>query len=89
MATAAGLTPPKPATVDEPMLVALAARATEAIRLSNLLQCSLTLALGALAPLKLKQRKALQKLNATARHGLTGMYILIHDSDPPIAERAG
>lgn len=89
MAAAAALIPLEPAAVNKPMLVALAARATEAIRPASLLQGSLTLLLGAVEPLERKQGEALLELNAAARHDQSGMHVPVYGSGQPFAERAG
>jgi len=68
------------------MLVALATRKPEAIRHGNLVQSSLTLPLGSVEPLELRQGKGLE-LDCTARHGTSGMCLLVYAPSPsPCAE---
>lgn len=74
MATAAALISPKAAAVDAPVLVALATRATQAIRPATILQGSLTLLVGALMPLALKQGETLLELNAAACHERSSLW---------------
>ena len=57
------------------MLMALATRAAEPIGPARLLQSRLTLLLGAVKPLELRQRETFLELNAAARHGLAGAYV--------------
>ena len=68
MAAVATLIAFEPPAVDEPMLMVIAAGTAEPIRPASLLQGSLTLLLGAIEPLKARQRKAFLELNAAARH---------------------
>ena len=89
MAAAAALITLEPAAVDEPMFVALAARATEAIGPANLLQGGLILLLGAVEPLELKQGKTLLELNAAVRRNLAGICLPFFGSDLSFAELAG
>lgn len=75
MAAAAALIVLEPAAVDEPMIVALAARATKAIRPAGFLQGILTMLLGAVKPLEVRQGEVLLELDAAARYKQTGIYV--------------
>jgi hypothetical protein len=69
MAAVATLITLEPPAIDETMLMAIAARAAETIRPASHLQSSLTLLLGSIEPLELKEGEALLKLDAAACHG--------------------
>jgi hypothetical protein len=56
----------EPPSLDEAMIMAIAARASEPIRSASLLQSSLTLLLGAVEPLEPKQGKAFLELDSSA-----------------------
>ena len=56
----------EPAAIDQPMLVALATRTSEPIGPAGFLQSSLTLHLGAVEPLELRQGEAFLELDGTA-----------------------
>ena len=71
------------------MLMAIAAGTTEPIRPASLLQGRLTLLLGAVEPLELRQREAFLELDAAARHDLTGICVLVYWAWVAVAERAG
>ena len=58
----------EPPAVDEPMLLAIAAETVEPIGPASFLQRCLTLLLGALMPLKLRQGEAYLELDRTACH---------------------
>ena len=75
MAAGAALVTLEPPAVHEPMIMALATRAAEPIGPARLLQSRLTLLLGAVKPLELRQRETFLELNAAARHGLAGAYV--------------
>ena len=78
MAAAPALITLEPAAVDSPCSWLLAARAAKAIRPASLLQSSLTVLLGAIEPLELKEGEALLKLDAAARHERTGSYVPVY-----------
>jgi hypothetical protein len=86
MPTGSALVALKPPAVDQPMLVTLATRTSEPIGPADLLQSSLTLLLGAVQPLELRQREAFLELDGTARHGLTGICVLVYAASSPCAE---
>jgi hypothetical protein len=60
------------------MLLAIAAETAEPIRPTSLLQGSLTLLLGAVKPLVVRQREALLELDAAARHDQTGICVPVY-----------
>jgi hypothetical protein len=66
MAAVATLITLEPPAVDEPVLMAIAAGAAEPIRPASLLQGSLTLLLGAVEPLELRQGKTFLELDRAA-----------------------
>ena len=86
MAAAAALITLEPPAVDKPMLLAIAVGTAEPIRPTSLLQSSLTLLLGAVEPLELRQREAFLELDGTARHGLTGICVPVYATSPLCAE---
>jgi hypothetical protein len=68
MAAVATLIALEPAAIDQPMLMAIAAGTAEPVGPARLLQCSLTLLLGAAEPLERRQGETYLELNAAARH---------------------
>jgi len=88
MAAAAALIALEPPAVDKPMLLAIAAGTAEPIRPTSLLQGSLTLLLGAVEPLEVRQREALLELDAPARHERTGISVPVYRPRATSAERA-
>lgn len=60
------------------MHMAIAAGTSEPIGQARLPQSILTLLIGAVDPLKLRQREAFLKLVAAARHGFTGICVSLH-----------
>jgi len=56
---------------------------------AGLLEGCLTLLLGAVEPLELRQGEAFLELDRAARHGLTGICVPVDCLIPPCAERAG
>ena len=79
----------KPPAIDKPMLVALTTRTPEPIGPASLLQSSLTLLLGAVVPLELRQGETFLEMDGTARHGPPGICVPVHPPNPSCAERAG
>ena len=79
----------EPPAVDEAMLLTTAAGATVAIGPTCLFQGSLTLRFGAVQALKLRQGEALLKLDAVARHELTGICLPVFAVGSAWTERAG
>jgi hypothetical protein len=68
MAAGAALITLEPPAIDEPMLMATAAGTVEPIGPASFLQRCLTLLLGAVMPLKLRQGEAFLELDRTACH---------------------
>ena len=89
MATAAALIALEPPAVDKPMLLAIAAWTAESIRPTCLLQGSLTLLLGAVEPLELRQGETFLELDRAAGHGCTGICVPLYRSKAVAAELAG
>ena len=89
MAAGAALITLEAAAVDEPMLLAIAAGTAEPIGPARLLQSSLTLLLGAVEPLELRQLKAFLELDAAARHDFADICVLLYRALVAVAERAG
>lgn len=89
MAAVATLIAIEPPTVDEPMLMAISARTAEPTRAARLLKGSLTLLLGAVQPLEIRQGVSLLELDRAAGHGWTGICIPLYDPKVAAAERAG
>lgn len=87
MAAGAALIALEPAAIDEPMLVAVAARAVKPISHTDLLQGSITLLLGAVEPLALRQGDAFLELNRTTGHDMTSICYQAHGSTPLRAGR--
>ena len=79
----------EPAPINQAMILASAARTTKTIGPAGLLQGCLTLLLGAVEPLEIRQGEAFLELDRAARHGLTGICVPVYGSGPPCAERAG
>jgi hypothetical protein len=65
MTVVAALITLEPPSVDEAMVMVIAARSSEPIMPASLLQSSLTLLLDAVEPLEPKQGKAFLELNST------------------------
>ena len=86
MAAGAALITLEAAAVDEPMLLAIAAGTAEPIRSARLLQSSLTLLLGAVEPLELRQREAFLELDAAARHDFAGICVPLYRAWVAVAE---
>lgn len=61
--------------MDEPMLMAIPARAMEAIQPARLLKGRPPLLLSSIEPLELMQGEGLLERSAAARHDLTGLYV--------------
>ena len=79
----------KPPAIDKPMLAALTTRTPEPIGPASLLQSSLTLLLGAVVPLELRQGETFLEMDGTARHDTSGICVPIYAPSRPCAERAG
>jgi hypothetical protein len=71
------------------MLVAVATRTPEPIGPAGLLQGSLTLLLGDVEPLELRQGKGLLELDAAACHCQTSICVPVYGARLPCAEPAG
>jgi len=67
----------EPAAIDQAMLMAIAAGTAESIRPAGFLQGCLTLLLGAVEPLELRQGEAFLELDRAAGHGLTGICVSV------------
>jgi hypothetical protein len=89
MAAAATLIALEPAAIDQPMLMAIAARTAEPIGPARLLQCSLTLPLGAVEPLERRQGETFLELDRTAGHARAGIYVPLYGPRLTFAEKAG
>ena len=89
MAAVATLIALEPPAVDEPMLMAIAAGTAEPIRPTSLFQGSLTLLLGAVEPLELRQGEAFLELDRTAGHGRAGICVPLYSPGSAATERAG
>lgn len=89
MAAAAALIALEPPAIDQTMLLAIAAGTAEAIRPTSLLQGSLTLLLGAVKPLELRQGETFLELDHAAGHDRTGICVPLYDPRATTAERAG
>jgi hypothetical protein len=89
MAAGTALIALEPPAVDEPMLMAIAAGTVEPIGPASFLQRCLTLLLGAVMPLKLRQGEAFLELDRTACHDWTGICVPAYAQLSPCAERAG
>ena len=77
MAAVATLIAFEPPAVDEPMLMVIAAGTAEPIRPTSLLQSSLTLLLGAVEPLELRQGEAFLELDRATYYGMTVICALL------------
>ena len=66
MAATAALIALEPPAIDQPMLAAIATRTPEPIGPAGHLQSSLTLRIGAVEPLELRQGEAFLELDGTA-----------------------
>jgi hypothetical protein len=66
----------KPPAIDKPMLVALTTRTPEPIGPASLLQSSLTLLLGAVEPLELRQGETFLEMDGTARSELGNQVVI-------------
>ena len=75
MSAGAALKTLEPPSVDQAMLLAIAAGTAEAIGPAGLLQSRLTLLLSAVEPLELRQRETLLELDAVARHDSTSTCV--------------
>lgn len=89
MAAAATLIALEPPAIDQPMLLAIAAGTAEPIGPARLLQCSLTLLLGAVEPLERRQGETFLELDRTAGHYRTGICVPLYGPRATTAERAG
>ena len=89
MAAVATLIALEPAAIDQPMLMAIAAGTAEPIGPACVLQGSLTLLLGAVEPLELRQGEAFLELDRAAGHGRTGICVPLYGPKVAAAERAG
>ena len=89
MAASTALIALKPPAIDKSMLIALATQTPEPIGPASLLQSSLTLFLGAVEPLELRQGDAFLEMDGTARHGPPGICVPVYPPNPSCAERAG
>ena len=67
----------KPPAIDKPVLVALATRKLVPVGPAGFLQSSLTLLLGAVQPLELRQGEAFLELDGTARHSKAGTCTIL------------
>ena len=72
--------------LDQAMLLLFAAGTDEAFRPARLLQCSLTLLLGAVEPLERRQREAFLELDRAAGHTRTGICVPLYDPRAAIEE---
>ena len=88
MAAGTALIALKPPAMDKPMLVALATRTAEPIGPAGLLQSSLTLLLGAVEPLELRQGETFLEMDGTARHDPFNTCVPIYAPSRPCAEQA-
>ena len=79
----------EPAAIDQAVLMAIAARTGEPIGPARLLHGSLTLLLGAVEPLELRQGDTFLELDRAAGHGCTGICVPHCRSKAAAAERAG
>ena len=86
MAAVAILIALEPAAIDQPMLMAIAAGTAEPVGPARLLQCSLTLLLGAVEPLERRQREAFLELDRAAGHRRTGICVPLYGPRATIAE---
>ena len=89
MAAVATLIALEPAAIDQPMLMAIAAGTAEPIGPARLLQCSLTLLLGAVEPLERRQGETFLELDRAAGDKQAGTYVPLYDPRATAAERAG
>jgi len=89
MAAGTALITLEPAAIDQSMLMTSAARTTKPIGPAGFLQGGLTLLLGAVKPLELRQGEAFLELDRAASHGLAGICVPVYGSGPPCAEQAG
>ena len=89
MTAAPALIALEPPAIDESMLVVIATRTPEPIGPAGLLQSGLTLRIGAVEPLELRQGKTFLELDGIASHGLTNIRVLPYRPSPPCAELAG
>lgn len=79
----------EPPAIDEPTLMAIAAGTAEPVGPASLLQGYLTLLLGDVEPLELRQGKTFLELDRTAGHDQSGINVLLHSPRRCLAERAG
>lgn len=84
--TGSALAALKPTAIDQPLFVALATRTPEPIGPAGLLQSRLTLLLGSVEPLELRQREVFLELDGTTRNGLAGICVTSYVSSPLCAE---
>ena len=89
MAAVATLIALEPAAIDQAVILAISAGTAESIRPTCLLQGSLTLLLGAVEPLEVRQGETFLELDAAARHERTGIYVPFYRSKAAAAERTG
>ncbi len=75
MAAVATLIALEPPAIDQSMLMTIAAGKAEPIGPARLLQSSLTLLLGAVEPLVLRQGETFLELDAAARHDRAGICV--------------
>jgi len=78
MAAVATLIALEPAAIDQPMHRAIAAGTAVPIGPARLLQCSLTLLLGAVEPLERRQVDTFLKLDRAASHGQTSICVPLY-----------
>jgi hypothetical protein len=89
MAAVATLIVLEPPVLDQSMLLTIAAGTAEPIGPACFHQGSLTLLLGAVEPLELRQGKAFLELDRAAGHGQAGTCVPLYGSKVAAAERAG
>ena len=75
--------------IDQPMPMPMAAGTAEPIGPACFLQGSLTLLLGAIEPLELRQGEAFLELDRAAGHCRTGIFVPLYGPNVAAAERAG
>ena len=86
MASGPALIALEPPAIDQPMLLDLATRTPIPVGPAGFLQSSLTLHIGAVQPLELRQAEAFLELDGTARHGQTGTCVPACTPSQPCAE---
>jgi hypothetical protein len=85
---AAPMTALEPAALVLAILIAITAGTAEPTGPKRLLQSSLTLLLGAVEPLVLRQRKPFLELDAVAGHGVTVICVPFYGLIDPVLFRA-